>query len=63
MKKTVKLIKEGTNLPIEVDVARIVAISAVSEKNNAYYVYFENACWIVKPDNYEEVRKTWLEND
>ena len=63
MKKTATVKKVGTNLPIEVDVARIVAMTAISEKTNEYYIYFENAVWAVQPDSYDEVHKIWLEND
>ena len=60
MRRIVTVTKKGTNLPIEVDVARIVAITAISEKNEEYYIYFENAIWAVKPDTYEVVRTEWL---
>ena len=69
MKKIVTVKKQGSNLPIELDVSHIVAITGkrITEKSNdeeyeTYYIYFENAVWAVQGESYEEVRKTWLEN-
>ena len=68
MKKIVTVIKQGTTLPIDLDVSRIVAISnkriTESDKDNttvSYYIFFENAIWAVKADSYELVYKTWSE--
>lgn len=68
MKKIVTVKKQGSNLPIELDVSRIVAITGkrVTEKTSneeyeTYYIYFENAVWAVQGESYEEVRKAWLE--
>lgn len=68
MKKIVTVKKQGSNLPIELDVSRIVAITGkrITEKSSeeeyeTYYIYFENAVWAVQGESYEEVRKAWME--
>lgn len=59
MDKIVTVKKEGIDIPIELDVSRIVAITNISTKRGVYYIYFENAVWSVLSDSYESVRKTW----
>ena len=74
MKKIVTVKKKGTDLPIDLDISRIVAITnkRVTEKTTdvegnvtseveVYYIYFENAIWTVQSDSYEEVYKAWTE--
>jgi len=74
MKKIVTVKKQGTDLPIDLDVSRIVAIThkritekSTDEKGNitskveSYYIYFEYAIWTVQADSYEEVHKAWTE--
>lgn len=68
MKKIVTVKRQGSNIPIELDISRIVAITGkrITGKFNykeceTYYIYFENACWAVQGESYEEVRKAWLE--
>ena len=62
MKKIVTVKKNGTDLPINVDVSRIVAITNISTKQpDTYYIYFENVVWAVQADSYESVYKTWSE--
>lgn len=59
----VKVIKVGTELPINLDVSRIVAISDIStilEDSPRYYIYFENAVWAVKADSYDDVCLKWV---
>ena len=55
-----KVVKNGINLPISVDVFKIVAISDVVAEENTYYIYFDNAVWSVKSDSYEEVLSKWI---
>ena len=74
MKKIVTVKKQGTDLPIDLDVSRIVAIThkritekSTDEKGNitskieSYYIYFECAIWTVQADSYEEVYNAWKE--
>jgi hypothetical protein len=59
----VKVIKTGTELPISLNVSRIVAISditTIEENNSRYYIYFENAVWSVKADSYNDVYTKWI---
>ncbi len=61
--RIVKVIKIGTELPISLNVSRIVAISDISttkEVSPAYYIYFENAVWAVKADSYDDVYTKWV---
>lgn len=61
MSKTVTVKKQGIDLPIELDVSRIVAITGISTKHEVYYIYFENAVWAVQQDSYESVHKIWTD--
>jgi hypothetical protein len=62
MNKIVILKKKGIDLPIKLDVSRIVAITDISTKEpDTYYIYFEYAVWAVQADSYESVYKTWSE--
>ncbi len=62
MNKIVSVKKKGIDLPIEVDVSRIVAVTNVSTKEpDTYYIYFEFAVWAVQADSYESVHKAWTE--
>ena len=62
MNKIVTVKKKGIDLPINVDVSRIVAITNISTKEpDIYYIYFEYAVWAVQADSYESVYKTWSE--
>lgn len=74
MKKIVTVKKQGSDLPIDLDVSRIVAIThkriteksvdkngSVTSKTETYYIYFEYATWAVQGDSYEEVHKAWIE--
>jgi hypothetical protein len=74
MKKIVTIKKQGSDLPIDLDISRIVAITAkrftekttdvvgnVISKVESYYIYFENAVWTVQADSYEDVHKAWTE--
>lgn len=62
MNKIVSVKKKGIDLPIEVDVSRIVAVTNISTKEpDTYYIYFEFAVWAVQADSYESVRKAWTE--
>lgn len=59
----VKVVKTGTELPISLNVYRIVAISDIAtiEKDSPrYYIYFENAVWSVKADSYDDVYTKWV---
>lgn len=61
--RIVKVVKTGTELPISLNVSRIVAISDIStmEKDSPrYYIYFENAVWSVKADSYDDVYTKWV---
>ena len=61
--RIVKVIKIGTELPISLNVSRIVAISDIStieEDDPRYYIYFENAVWAVKADSYDDVCTKWV---
>ena len=61
--RIVKVIKTGTELPISLNVSRIVAISdiyTVKENSPVYYIYFENAVWSVKADSYDDVYTKWV---
>lgn len=59
MEKIVVIKKTGTDLPINLDISRIVAISDIID--DSYYIYFENAVWRVQADSYKEVYKIWSE--
>jgi len=59
MEKIVVIKRKGTDLPINLDISRIVAISDIID--DSYYIYFENAVWVVQADSYEEVYKIWSE--
>jgi hypothetical protein len=74
MKKIVTVKKQGSDLPIDLDISRIVAITnkRITEKSTdvdgnviskieSYYIYFENAVWAVQADSYEDVHKAWTE--
>ena len=74
MKKIVTVKKQGSDLPIDLDISRIVAITNkriiekttnvvenVTSKIESYYIYFENAIWEVQADSYEDVHKAWTE--
>ena len=74
MKKIVTVKKQGSDLPIDLDIGRIVAITNkrvtekttdvagnVTSKIESYYIYFENAIWTVQADSYEDVYKAWTE--
>lgn len=53
--------KTGTDLPIHVDVSRIVAITDVTkEENPSYYIYFNFAVWSVQPESHDEVYTKWV---
>jgi hypothetical protein len=59
----VKVTRTGTELPISLNVSRIVAISditTIEEENPRYYIYFENAIWSVKADSYDDVYTKWV---
>ena len=60
--RIVKVIKIGTELPISLNVSRIVAISdifATEEGSPRYYIYFENTVWAVNADSYDDVYTKW----
>ena len=62
MNKIVTVKKQGSDLPIDLDVSRIIAITNVStEEPDTYYIYFECAIWAVQADSYESIYKTWSE--
>ncbi len=74
MKKIVTVKKQGSGLPIDLDISRIVAIThkRITEKSTdedgnviskveSYYIYFENAVWTVQADSYEDVHNAWSE--
>lgn len=60
--RIVKVTRIGTELPISLNVSRIVAISDVTtiEEDPRYYIYFENAMWSVKADSYNDVYTKWV---
>lgn len=61
--RIVKVIKIGTELPISLNVSRIVAITdvaAIEGNIPRYYIYFENAVWSVKADSYNDVYTKWV---
>lgn len=61
--RIVKIMKTGTELPISLNVSRIVAISDIStieEDSPRYYIYFENTVWSVKADSYSDVYTKWV---
>jgi hypothetical protein len=63
MKNTVIIKKINSDLELELDVNRIVAISKKTindEGQEIYYIYFEFAIWKVQGDSYEEVHAAWL---
>ena len=62
MNKIVTVKKQGSDLLIDLDVSRIIAITNVStEEPDTYYIYFECAIWAIQADSYESVYKTWSE--
>lgn len=74
MNRIVTVKKQGSDLPIDLDISRIVAIThkriteksvdengGVTNKTETYYIYFEYAVWTVQGDSYEEVHKAWTE--
>ena len=74
MNKIVTVKKQGSDLPIDLDVSRIVAITHkritekstdekgnITSKTESYYIYFECATWAVQADSYEEVYNAWKE--
>lgn len=60
--RIVKVTRIGTELSINLNVSRIVAISDVTtiEEDPRYYIYFENAIWSVKADSYDDVYTKWV---
>ena len=75
MKKIVTVKKQGSDLPIELDISRIVAITNkriteehtdkdgnVINKSELYYIYLDSmALWAVQGDSYEDVHSAWIE--
>ena len=63
MKNTVIVKQTTSDLELELDISRIVAISKKTTNNSGnevYYIYFECAIWKVQGDSYEEVHAAWL---
>jgi hypothetical protein len=61
--RIVKVTKIGSELPISLNISRIVAISDITTVKNSYrlyYIYFENAMWSVKADSYNDVYTKWV---
>ena len=53
--------KIGSDLPIHVDVSRIVAITDVTKgEEPSYYIYFDFAVWSVQAESHDEVYTKWV---
>lgn len=53
--------KIGSDLPIHVDVSRIVAITDVTKVEEPFYhIYFDFAVWPVQAESHDEVYTKWI---